>query len=93
MKTRFAQFNRFEIELPLECIEACSHSGACDDDVAHWKPILKLKIDPELLARELQEYGAWDAEELADHEANLDRIIWLAASDLSEEIFMESSGE
>jgi hypothetical protein len=37
------------------------------------------------LSAELKEYGAWDAEELADHEQNLQRILWLASGDITEQ--------
>lgn len=42
-------------------------------------------LDPKALASELQEYGAWDETELADHEQNLQRILWLAAGDIIEQ--------
>lgn len=42
------------------------------------------KINPEDLKRELREYGAWDDEELADHAQNLQRILWIAAGDITE---------
>lgn len=76
---KFAQFERFEIELPDEAVPACSHQGACDADVEHWAKRLPIDVDPALLRAELDEYGAWDDEELSDHDANVRRIIWLAA--------------
>lgn len=33
----------------------------------------------------LRGYGAWDDEELADHERNLGRLVWLAGCDLAEQ--------
>jgi hypothetical protein len=48
------------------------------------------KIDPELLRSELKEYGAWDANELANHEDNLDRILWIAGCDIREETYEAS---
>ena len=33
----------------------------------------------------LSEYGAWDADELANHDDNLERIVWLAANDVAED--------
>lgn len=41
-------------------------------------------IDPEVLKDELAEYGAWDDEELEDHEENLQKILWLLGSDANE---------
>lgn len=66
-----------------------SHSGRCDDDVANLlrDPKIARQVaewDPATLAAELKEYGAWDAEELADHDANVTRMVWLAAGDIAE---------
>lgn len=43
------------------------------------------KIDPDTLREELREYGAWDGDELADHDANLMRLVWVAACDVAED--------
>jgi hypothetical protein len=95
MKT--AYFNRFSIDLPDAAVADCHHQGACDSDVAHWAgaewqgatriPRIARPdtLTPEILAAELKEYGAWDAEELADDDANWQRIIWLAAGNIQEE--------
>ena len=40
------------------------------------------RIPADDLRAELKEYGAWSEEELADHEANLDRILWLACGNI-----------
>lgn len=68
----------------------CHHSGPCDADVA-WlienrvKLIRQLnKIDPETLREELREHGAWSEKELADHERNLQRLVWIACGDITE---------
>jgi hypothetical protein len=42
------------------------------------------RIDPVALRKELAEYGAWDEQELADHEQNIQRILWIAAGDIVE---------
>jgi hypothetical protein len=86
-QTHWASFNRFEFEMPAEAVESCHHQGACDSDVEYWAPRIHRpeKITPELLAAELRECGAWDAEELADDAANWRRIIWLAAGNIQEE--------
>lgn len=92
---KFRLFNRFEIAMPQECVDACAHSGACDADVAYWAPRLarlveNANIPPDDVRAELKEYGAWDAEELSDDAANWERIVWIAACDLKED---EKSGE
>ena len=73
----------------LEDAESCSHPGPCDSDVealmGHDYIAEQLeKIDPETLRDELDEYGAWDDDELADHDANLMRLVWIAAGDVAE---------
>ena len=40
------------------------------------------EINPVILVDVLREYGAWDAEELADHEQNLQRLLWSLAGDI-----------
>ena len=91
MKT--AQFNRFALDLPDDAAASCYHQGACDSDVEYWSNRVTRpdEITPEKLAAELKEYGAWDAEELADDAANWCRIIWLAAGNIQDEEKAEAS--
>ena len=81
---------RIELRMTLEQASSASHRGQCDDDVEALsrEPEIAAQlaaIKPEDLRAELAEYGAWDADELADHEQNLQRILWLAAVDIVEE--------
>ena len=89
----WASFNRFDLRLPGECVAACSHSGPCDADVAHWAPLVTRPANctPDALRAELHEYGAWDADELADDAANWARILWIAAGDIAEDDSPDSS--
>lgn len=80
----------FEIALSLDEARSASHQGQCDDDVRALGELPHIAaqleaIDPAALAAELGEFGAWDAEELADHEENLQRVLWIAAGDIAEE--------
>lgn len=71
--------------------EACSASGRVDEAVADActdrtiAPLLA-QIDPDnrWLLGELRETGAWDADDLADHSANLQRLVWGIACDWKE---------
>ena len=85
LKTAF--FERFTLEMPRDAVEDCSHSGSCDEDVAHWALELERpeECDPESLAAELLEYGCWDYDELADDATNWQRIVWLAACQIRDE--------
>lgn len=79
------------VELQITKAEAatCAHPGPCDSDVLALSKVPRIakqlaKINPEHLRGELQGYGAWDAEELADHAQNLQRILWIACGDIYE---------
>lgn len=87
----YAQFNRFGIKMTLAQARTASHAGDCEDDVLE---LLKLpairaqraRIPTPALVAELEEYGAWDDEDLQDRAANEKRIIWIAAGNISEEV-------
>jgi hypothetical protein len=82
---------RIELQMTLEQAKSASHSGSCDDDVKALSQLPEIakqldEINPTILSAELKEYGAWSAEELADHSQNIQRILWLAASDIREQL-------
>ena len=84
-----AFFDRFVIEMTLDQALSASHPGPCDEDVAVL--VFELseqldKLDPAEVAAELSEYGAWDPDELCDHNENLERITWIAAGNIREEV-------
>jgi hypothetical protein len=82
-----ASFNRFEVEMPLEAAQACSHQGDCYEDCKIWEKRINLaSLNVNKIREELREYGAWDETELADDYMNRIRIIWLAAGNILEEI-------
>lgn len=80
--------------LPLEIwpghVESCSGPGPQDENIRYLRrmPYIANQLDAmdqDEVRRSLREYGAWDAGELADHGANLDRILWIACCDLREQ--------
>ena len=78
---------RIELDIPKGLASLGYHSGACDLDIAELMELDSIKaqlsgIAPKVLSDELKEFGAWDSEELANHEDNLARILWLACGDL-----------
>ena len=80
---------RIEIQMSLDEARSASHQGQCDDDVKALSELPHIaaqlaEIDPALLAKELAEYGAWDETELADHDQNLQRLLWSMAGDIVE---------
>ena len=86
---------RIEFELRLSDAHYGHHRGQCDDDIADLRKVpyiaaILASINADLLRDELREYGAWDADELADHDANLNRILWIACGDITEAETMEA---
>lgn len=80
---------RIELKLTRAQAAACSHPGPCDADVFALSKAPAIarqlrKLDPATLAAELREHGAWDDTELADHAQNLQRVLWIAAGDISD---------
>ena len=80
---------RIELKLTKWQAHIGSHQGRCDADIVYLRTIPAIrrqlgKLDVGKLAEELKEYGAWDETELADHEQNLNRILWIACGDIVE---------
>lgn len=74
------------LDLPMGCVYDCSKSGVVDGHVEDWASRLGLELSADDVRAELAEYGAWDTEELQDDDANLRRLIWIAAGDIRSEI-------
>lgn len=89
--TKSAYFNYIDsIELPEDVVHLCYHTGDCLDDIERCMQLTEVKaelakIDPVALIRELGEYGAWEEEDLKDHNENLKRILWIAAGNIQDE--------
>lgn len=86
-----AHFNRFEIELTEDEAESGAHAGRCDDDIDALLRVPHIQrqlaaIDSTELALELAEYGAWDAQQLADRAENEARVLWIACGHIVEEM-------
>lgn len=70
---------------PLECIKDCTGQGRVDDAVRYWVEKLNFSAPPWLLRQYLKEFGAWEADELCDHDANLERLLWTWCCSLKED--------
>ncbi len=80
---------RIELNITKAQASGASHPGPCDRDVMELSDVPAIrrqlvKLDPATVAAELREYGAWNDIELADHAQNLQRLLWLAAGDISD---------
>ena len=90
MKTLFNSSNYGnDLRLTRKDAQQCTHPGPCDNDVKQImnKPYVakQLKtLSPEQLVKELSEYGAWDDNQLSDHNENLMRWVWISAGDIIE---------
>ena len=72
-------------QLPAECVADCSGSGSADSNVEFWLERLQFDAPAFWLRSYLKEFGAWDASELCDHDANRARTLWIWANNCSEE--------
>lgn len=80
---------KIEFQITKKHAAKGSHPGPCDTDIKELRQVTYIQrqlaeVCPTTLAAELAEYGAWDASELQDHEANLDRLLWIACGDILE---------
>lgn len=62
----------------------CSGPGAADAAVAYVIQHHDISGDAEQCKAYLRGYGAWDDDELADHNENLSRLVWLTGCALAE---------
>ena len=87
-----AYFNHnFSISLTKDDAFYGSQNGQCESyiqDLLNDPKISKRldKLNSDDIRAELKDAGAWDAEELADDEANRARILWIACCNIRENI-------
>lgn len=62
----------------------CGAPGPADGAVAYVRQHYTVTGDPADCAAYLRGYGAWEDEDLADHESNLNRLVWLTGCALAE---------
>lgn len=69
----------------------CSQSGNNEYSVDYYMNLPKYKnqlskIDKNELIKELTDYGAWEDDELENHEDNLQRLFWLSCGNIMDMI-------
>ena len=80
---------RIELQITKNQALTCSHAGQCVDDVEALMKTPSIarqlkKLDAAIVAACLKEYGAWNDQELSNHNDNLTRLLWCACCDISE---------
>lgn len=71
--------------IPEECITECSAHGDVTQAVIHWSKELGFTAPVNETRAYLKTFGAWDKAELANHDDNLERLLWCVCCDLKEE--------
>ena len=71
-------------DLPQECIDEMRGPGAKDEAVAYWVKQLNFDGPAWAIRQHLAGYGAWDITQLVNHRDNLERLLWIHASDCAE---------
>lgn len=84
MKLEYGNFYT-KTDFPKDCINDCFHQGDCFDDVSFWVGELNLEVDEKDLIKFLKKFGAWDNEDLTDHNNNLERLLWICTGDIQEQ--------
>jgi hypothetical protein len=70
----------------LQDLLDCGTPGQdASDAVAYVRQTYAVTGDPADCAAYLRTMGAWDEDELADHDVNLGRLVWLTGCDLREQ--------
>lgn len=69
----------------LDRLRGCGGSGAQDANVAAFRRDFEVVGDEDTCRRYLRGYGAWEDDELQDHDANLSRLVWLTGCALAED--------
>jgi len=78
---------RIELNITRKQAAIGYHSGQCYSDVVYLRHVPAIrrqlkKLDPAIVAKELEEHAAWSHEELKNHDENLTRLLWIACSDI-----------
>lgn len=84
-------FNHVALRVRTSDALDMTQPGPADDTVAYYvqQPYYTrqfAEMRPEDVRDELAEYGAWDAEDLADDAYNLHRLLWIAAGNVREQL-------
>lgn len=94
-KLYWARGNYLEFVLPGEAVLDICQAGSNDAAVEYWAPRIRRypfgsdycwAPTPESVRKELSEYGAWSDDELANDSKNWERLVWLMAWDICDDL-------
>jgi hypothetical protein len=69
----------------FEHLCACGEPGDATETVAAIRSLYEIKGRPGDCRDYLSQFGAWEHDELQDHDKNLDRLVWIVGCDLAED--------
>lgn len=86
---------RIELSMTAEQAESVHHTGQCDADVKVLSNMPDIReqvveIDAAILVKVLLGYGTWNIGELHDHRQNIQKLLWIAGSDIAEQLGVET---
>lgn len=85
-KQFFAENGEFIGKLPKVCIDECTHSGSCDNEIEYWQKELNFKVPRKQGIEYLIPFGAWEKEyidKMTDTEISR-TVLWLACWEINE---------
>lgn len=79
--------NYTELLLKKDDVMSGFHPGDCADDICAIAKESYISdqlnaLDNEAVRKELTDYGSWSDSDLADHEENKRRLLWVACGDI-----------
>ena len=88
-KSFYSEDGKIVINLTLEEAESCAHQGPCYANVKALAQLPHIKaqlegLDPQDVIHELRRWG-YDFDRIADHDDNVERLLWIAACGIKEE--------
>ncbi len=72
-------------ELPQDCVDQCSHSGQCVDDVRFWLKELDFQVPRDKAIVYLRGFGAWDDLEDMTDEDLAEKVLWIACGNIHDQ--------
>lgn len=87
---------KIELKIKKKDAKKGSCTGSCDNAIAalRQKPKIKKQLDNiefQTVFDFLDECGPWTDNEMQDHDANLDKLLWMACCDLADMIITKKT--